>query len=73
MKRKDKKNSFHWPVSRRSFLKNSAMAAAALTVKPSALFAATKKPPLPKSIVAVSENLKRLLTAIKSTLYAYVK
>jgi hypothetical protein len=65
MKRKDKQNSFHWSVSRRSFLKKSAMAAATLTVKPSALFAATQKPPLSKSIVAVSENVKAITDSYK--------
>jgi len=65
MKRKDKKNSFHWPVSRRSFLKKSAMAAATLTVKPSALFATTQKSPLPQSIVAVSENVKAITDSYK--------
>jgi hypothetical protein len=60
MKQEDKTNAINCPLSRRSFLKNSALATAALTVAPSAVFADAKKPAGPKSIVAISENRKAI-------------
>lgn len=60
MKHKYREHFLRCPLSRRLFLKNSALATAALTLKPSALFAGAKKPPSPKSIVAISENLKAI-------------
>jgi len=47
-------------LSRRSFLKSSALTAAMLAVKPSALLAGASQPPGPKSTVAVTENLKAI-------------
>ena len=60
MKQKDSTARTTCPLSRRSFLKNSALATAALTVAPSALFADTRKPGGTKSIVAICENLKAI-------------
>lgn len=65
MKQRDKKLPPHSPLTRRSFLKNSALATAALTVKPSALFGATSKLSGPKSVVAISENLKAITSSYK--------
>ncbi len=53
----------HVSPLRRSFLKNSALATAALTVSPSALFADVLKPASSKSIVAICENLKAITEA----------
>jgi uncharacterized protein (DUF362 family) len=55
MKHEDKNTFFHCPLSRRSFLKNSAVAAAALTLKPSSLFADPSK-----SVVSLTENKKAI-------------
>ena len=60
MKQKDSTAPTTCPLSRRSFLKNSALATAALTVSPSALFADVLKPASSKSIVAICENLKAI-------------
>ena len=60
MKHKDSTLGFDCPLSRRSFLKNSALAAAALTVGPSALFADGLKPAGAKSVVAICENMKAI-------------
>ncbi len=65
MKDKNAKVPLNCPLSRRSFLKNSALAAAAFTFKPSSLFAATPKPPSPKSVVAISENTKAITESYK--------
>jgi uncharacterized protein (DUF362 family) len=61
MKQRDRKNHpGNCSFSRRTFLKNSALTAAMLALKPSALLAGAEKPPSQKSIVAVTENLKAI-------------
>lgn len=65
MKHANKKPAIECPLSRRSFLKNSALAAAALSLKPAGLFAATPKAQNSKSIVAISENLKSITDSYK--------
>jgi len=65
MKHKERKTVSNCSLSRRSFLKNSALATAALTVNPSAIFADEKKPADPKSIVVISENKKAITESYK--------
>ncbi|MBW2553056.1 MAG: twin-arginine translocation signal domain-containing protein [Deltaproteobacteria bacterium] len=65
MKHKERKTVSNCSLSRRSFLKNSALATAALTVNPSAIFADAKKPTDPKSIVVISENKKAITESYK--------
>lgn len=60
MKHKDINNIMHCSLSRRSFLKNSALAVATLTLNPPSLFAGTQK-----SIVAISENMKSITADYK--------
>jgi hypothetical protein len=65
MKHKERKTVSNCSLSRRSFLKNSALATAALTVNPSAIFADEKKSTDPKSIVVISENKKAITESYK--------
>jgi uncharacterized protein (DUF362 family) len=65
MKTKKKDGASYCPLSRRSFIKKSALAAAALSVQPSTVFSSTPPAPAPKSIVAVSENMKAISDSYK--------
>ena len=65
MKHKERKTVSNCSLSRRSFLKSSALATAALTVNPSSIFADAKKPTDPKSIVVISENMKAITESYK--------
>jgi len=58
MQRKETSSFLSCPLSRRSFIKSSALATASLTLAPSSLFADAQKTPGQKSIVAISENMK---------------
>ena len=65
MKTKKKYGSSYCPLSRRSFLKKSALAAAALSVQPATVFSSKTPSPDQKSIVAVSENIKSITDSYK--------
>src|SRR3990172_4864535 len=62
MAQRDRKKTLTSLLTRRDFIKGSTIAAAALTLKPPNIFADTAGivSPSPKSIVAISENLKSI-------------
>ena len=61
MKYKKKNFKFRCPLSRRDFIKTSALSAAALSINPKSIFADEPKlTQVSKSIVSVSENLKAI-------------
>ena len=65
MKDKHTTASGHCRISRRNFLKNTALTAAALTFRPSDIFASATKSPGTKSVVVITENKKAITESFK--------